>query len=414
MPSWKDKISSVLNWAVCFAYAGLFFSIPFSNLTLIILLICALLMVDLGIIRDSIKSSLPIQLLIGFYLLHIIGLIYTENLSYGIFVLEKKISLLLLPLLLFPAWQKLDSREKSELPFRLGIITIASSLFFLLQALLNKILCDDPRAFHPDYFASIQYVYYSIYFATGSLLMLTAMPSRLKNVKVKIPIYLLLIGYSLGMLVLTSSKTGIISYVIGLGYFLYIQLPSRRLFYASLAGVILSLSLFLAIHPATLNRFLELKKNLSVVKEDKLQNYEEFTGLNLRLYFWKSSITQLWEDNRFFAGTGTGDGQDYLNMTYQKHRLDRYGYTNYDAHSQWVTTLIQLGLLGLGILGALLGWTIYKARNLGNYELLFFIWIIFCFSFSESVLESNKGIVFFALLFSVFSPSKTKTPLPTA
>src|SRR6185369_10389606 len=108
-----------------------------------------------------------------------------------------------------------------------------------------------------------------------------------------IPVYLLLIGYSLGMLVLISSKTGILSYTIGLGYFLYVQLTSRRLFYVSIAGVILSLSLFLVIYPSTLNRFLELNKNLSVVQEDNLKNYEEFTGLNLRLYFWKSSVTQL-------------------------------------------------------------------------------------------------------------------------
>lgn len=339
------------------------------------------------------------------------GLIYTQNLNYGIIVLEKKIALLLLPVLLFPAWQKLDSKEKSTLPFRLGIITMASGIFFLLRAIIYKFLYHDPNAFHPDYFASIQYVYYSIYFATGSLLMLSAMPARLDRVKGKIPIYFLVIGYSLGMLVLLSSKTGILSYVTGLGFYLYVQLPSKRLLYAAFAAVIISLSLLLAIYPSTLNRFLELKKNLSVVREDTLENYQEFTGLNLRLYFWKSAISQLWEDNRFIAGTGTGDGQDYLNSAYKKHNLDRYGYYNYDAHSQWVTTLIQLGLLGTGLLFALYGLSIYSARNLGHYELLFFVWIIFCFSFSESVLESNKGIIFFALLFSVFSSTGTKNDL---
>lgn len=403
MPSWKDNVSRFINWAACAAYAGLFFSIPVSNITLFILLVCCLLTLNFSIVWESIKSSLPIQLLIAFYLLHILGLLYSQNMDNGLFVLEKKMTLLLFPLLLFPAWQNLPSDEKSTLPLRIGIITIFSSVVFLVTAVINRLLYHHELAFHRDYFASIPYVFYSIYFATGSLLLLNSLYERWQNSKTKIPVLLLLVVYSLSMLVLIASKTGILAYVTGLGYFLYMRLPSRRLFYASVAGMILSLVLLLVAYPTTLNRFLELSKNLSVVKEDTLTNFEEFTGLNLRLYFWKSSITQLWEDNRLIAGIGTGDGQDYLNMAYAKHHLDEYGYRDWDAHSQWVMTLLQLGIIGVGLLGAVLieGWRMAKKSK--NLDFQFFGWIIFCFSLSESVLESNKGVVFFALFFSLLA-----------
>ena len=410
MSSWRESVSQSINWAACLAYVGLFFSIPVSNIALFILLVCCLLTLNFSMVRESIKSSLPIQLLIAFYLLHILGLLYSQNMNNGLFVLEKKMTLLVFPLLLFPAWQNLPSDKRSTLPFRIGVITIASSIAFLVVAVVNKFFYNDALAFHRDNFASIPYVFYSIYFATGSLLLLNSCYDRWKNSKIKIPLLLLLPAYSLGMLVLISSKTGILAYVTGLGYFLYRRLPSRRLFYASVAGLILSSVLLLMAYPTTLNRFLELTKNLSVVNEDTLTNHEEFTGLNLRLYFWKSSITQLWEDNRLIAGIGTGDAQGYLNMAYAKHHLDQYGYLDFDAHSQWIMTLLQLGLLGVGLLAAIFIIGVRLARRFLNLDFLFFAWIVFCFSLSESVLESNKGVVFFALLFSMFCAHGNKAP----
>ncbi len=409
MPSWRDSVSRSISWAACVAYAGLFFSIPVSNITLFILLACCLLTLNFSIVAESIKSSLPIQLLIAFYLLHTVGLLYSQNMDNGLFVLEKKMTLLVFPLLLFPAWQNLASDKRSTLPFRIGVITIGSSIVFLVLATINKFFYKDSLAFHRDYFASTPYVFYSIYFATGSLLLLNSCYNRWQNSKTRILVLLLLPAYSLSMLVLISSKTGILAYVTGLGYFLYKRLPSRRLFYTSVAGLILSSALLLVAYPTTLNRFLELNKNLAVVNEDLLTNPEEFTGLNLRLYFWKSSITQLWKDNRLITGIGTGDGQDYLNMVYAKHRLDKYGYTDFDAHSQWIMTLLQLGLLGVGLLAAIFLIGARLARRFRSIDFLFFAWIVFCFSLSESVLESNKGVVFFALLFSMFCAHDNKT-----
>ena len=401
MSAWTGKLPGFVSWAICTAYIGLFFDIPVSNITLFVLLIGCLFTITIRGTIDSIKSSISIQLLISFYLLHMIGLLYSENLDNGLFVLEKKATLLALPLILFPAVQRFSAHERSNLLFRLGIITVASSIVFLGIGAFKIWMCRDPLAFHRDYFASIPYVYYSIYFATGCLLLLHSVHDRLPNSRIRMLILLVLIIYSLGILVLIASKTGILAYITGLAYLLYKKLSSKRVFYVSMAGAMLSLTLWLSLYPTTLNRFTELTKNLKVIQEDTLTHYEEFTGLNLRLFFWKASVSQLWSDHRMIAGIGTGDGQDYLDMAYTKRGLDKSGYLGFDPHNQWVITLLQLGLMGVGILGAVLVTAWIKAKRQFNIDFHFFAWVVFCFSLSESILEANKGIVFFALFFCV-------------
>ena len=397
-----------LSWTVCAAYIGLLFSIPISNITLYILLTCCLFVNSFSLVSKSIRSSLPIQLLILFYILHIVGLLYSENLDNGLFVLEKKVTLLVLPVILFPSLQQLTTQEKSNLLFRLGTITIASSIAFVIIAASKQFLYNYELAFHRDYFPSIPYVYYALYFATGSLLLLNSIYERWQYSFTKILIMLLLTIYSLGLLVILSSKTGILAYVTGLAFFLYVRLPSRRMFYLSVIVVLFSLILSLIIYPPTMNRFVELKDNLNVITADKLGDHENFTGLNLRLYFWKISLSQLWEDNRLIGGMGTGDAQDYLNKIYEDHNLDNYGYKYFDPHNEWVMMLLQLGIIGMGCLAMVYGAGWWLARKSANLNFLFLLWGTLCFSFSESILESNKGIVFFALFFSILCQSVNK------
>jgi O-antigen ligase len=404
MPMWKEKATNYFSWPVCLAWAGLLFSIAASNATLFVLLIFCLLSFSFSGTIAAIRGSLPVKLILLFYILHLPGLLYSENLANGWFVLEKKVTLLLLPLLLFPAWQSVPHAVRSSTGLRLGAITIGSSMVFLIWGFIEKFVNHSELAFHRDHFASIPYVFYSIYFAIGSLIFLGAMYVRWKSQRMRLIGSLSVVLYSLALLVVISSKTGILAYVVGIGYFLFVKVQSRKFFYLSAAGVVVSLLLMLAIYPETLNRFTELTSNLSVLQKDKLVGYEEFTGLNLRLFFWKISIGQLWLDGNMVAGVGTGDAQDYLDMTYKIHHLDQYGYLQYDAHNQWVMTLLQLGLTGVACLAATFIAGFRAAQKAGDINFRFFLWIILCFSFSESLMEANKGVVLFALLFAILCP----------
>ena len=395
----REIVFKSMSWMFCLAYAGLFFELPISNITLFLLVACCLVTLNIGQLKKSISSNWPIRLMLLFYLLHIIGLLYSENLSNGFFVLEKKVTLLIFPVLLFPALQQLPGLEKSKLFFRIGIVTLSSSLIFLIIAFLKKYFYSYALAFHPDFFASIPYVFYGIYFATGSLFLLSTLNERWEASRRKFIILSLLVIYSLGALVIIGSKTGIISYVTGLAIFLFLNLKSRKLFSLSLAAVGVALCVFLLLYPHTLNRFKVLSRNLSVLKAETLKNKEEFTGLNLRLFIWKTAVSQLWRDHLLVTGVGTGDGQDYLDKAYEEKKLQNYGFMHFDPHNQWVMTLVQLGIIGVIILGLVFHTAWRASRRTGQSNFFYFAVIMICYSFSESILEANKGVVFFALMF---------------
>lgn len=399
MSMFQERVFKSMSWLFCLAYAGLFFELPISNVTLFLLSVSCLITLNVGKLKKSISSNWPIRLMLLFYLLHIIGLLYSENLSNGLFGLEKKVTLLVFPVLLFPALQQLPALEKSKLFLRIGIITISSSLIFLIIAFLKKYFYSYALAFHPDFFASIPYVFYGIYFATGSLFLLSTLNERWDASPRKFVTLSLLVIYSLGALVIIGSKTGIISYVTGLALFLYLKLRSRKLFSLSLVAIGVALCIFLLLYPDTSNRFKVLSRNLSVLTEETLENKEEFTGLNLRLYFWKTAVSQLWRDNFLITGVGTGDGQDYLDKAYEEKKLQNYGFMHFDPHNQWVTTLVQLGIIGVIILGLVFYTAWRSSRKAGQSNFFFFAIIMLCYSFSESILEANKGVVFFALMF---------------
>lgn len=153
---------------------------------------------------------------------------------------------------------------------------------------------------------------------------------------------------------------------------------------------------------------------MEVINKEELVDPEEFTGLNLRLYFWKTSVTQLWEDNRIITGIGTGDSQNYLNNVYKRRHLDQYGYEGFDAHNQWIMTLLQFGIIGVVGLASIFISGLWVSLKDGNINWQFFAIVIFAFTLSESVLESNKGIVFFALFFCLLSKPATLRKEPVA
>jgi O-antigen ligase len=121
------------------------------------------------------------------------------------------------------------------------------------------------------------------------------------------------------------------------------------------------------------------------------------TSTNLRVAFLhcsKEVLSQFW-----LFGVGTGDVQDHLNSCYQSNGYSEVLYTDrYNAHNQYIQTWLGLGIPGLTSLLTVLFFSFSHAFKNDNYlHTSFLILFVFCF-LTESILESNKGIVFFVLV----------------
>ncbi len=409
MNSLLSNQSRILTSLFALAYAGLFLSIPASNATIALLLLYCLVTTPLREVVDSFRNNPLPKLISAFLLLMVIGLAYTTNMEAGYFAFEKKASLFLLPVLALPAFRRTDVRKNVLLV--IGVISVVSSAFLLLAGAYKLLVLENQNAFYFEVFTEplIPYVYYALYFAIGMLCLIDSVLDRWLERRWGLPALLGMFAYSLGFLILVASKTGILAFTVVSIYFLYRRV-NRKLFALSLGALFIVGSSVLYFNDTTRGRFTELTENLSILTRDNLGNWQEerITGLNMRLLFWRLSVTHLVGDGQVFWGTGTGDTQDYLNALWTDPRYQREGYVGWDTHNQWIFTLVQLGLLGVSVWALLYFLYLKMALIRGDVPFLVFLLVTFAFSCSESILESNKGIVYFALLFTLFASGYTK------
>ncbi|CAN5279447.1 hypothetical protein BH09BAC3_BH09BAC3_21950 [soil metagenome] len=392
---------SILTWLIWIAYAGLFFSINVSTATIIALLLFCLINTPLKDFSRSIAENKTVQILLLMYGLLIIGLVYSENLKTGIFILEKKMTLLLIPVLALPLIQKTGVYSQRLLK-GIGYITIATSIILLAIASYQSSVLNNSQAFHFETFTKpfVHYVYYAIFFAFGSLTLINTLLNSIDEKRSGILILTVLFVYALGFLILVASKMGIIAFGMASIALLYHKIGNKKIFAFVLIGLVAAASSILYFNDTTRNRFTELTEDISVITKDEY-NGEVLTGLNLRLLFWKMAIVHSWQDRHTIAGVGTGDCQDYLNHLYSLPQYQLEAFSEFDSHNEWVFTFVQLGVIGVIAMGLLYANSLLIALRKNDMMFVCFLIITLLFSFSESILESNKGIVFCALLFTL-------------
>lgn len=410
MIAYLKNTKSILIWLICLTYAGLFFPIRISNIPLIaLLLFCALKTNPTEILR-TVKENIFSQIILALFFVQIIGLLYTNNFKTAFFLLEKKTHFLLIPLLVLPLLQKAGMNKNLIFKY-IGFITLFSSLVLLGIAVSRKFILNNLQAF--DYisgsdfegFTSIHYPYYAMYFAWGSLVLIDCLFDSLIRRKYGFFLIVLLFIYSLSILIIVASKTGIIVFAVASTIFLYFKLADKRIFAISIILLLLAGSVLLYLNESTRERFTGLNENLSILTKDILKEDVPFNGLSLRLLFWKLPVLHLWHDGLILTGVGPGDAQDYIDSIFNHPNYQLYGYIGWDSHNQWVYTLLQLGIIGLLPMALLYVMSFKRAFKRVDTKFISFLIITLVFSLTESILELNKGIVFFALIFTLLSAS---------
>jgi hypothetical protein len=144
-------------------------------------------------------------------------------------------------------------------------------------------------------------------------------------------------------------------------------------------------------------RVYELMYDYFEYTHDGSVNGHSFT---MRLFYLKAAACAIHE--KWLFGTGTGDVQDKMNDCYSHSGspLEKEWYKR--PHNQFVTIMVALGLVGLGIfLLSLFFPIIYLRHELDALYGLFFISVIISFLF-EDTLETQSGLSFFAIFNTLF------------
>jgi O-antigen ligase len=346
-----------------------------------------------------------------FYFAHLAGLIYSSNLPFAYADLQTKLTFFLFPLI-FPAF-KINKKELARLKW-----------FFISGCFLNVIVCivlgviqfkkdHDPQDFfyikysyflHPAYFSF--YLNLALLFLIDNVLEVGKWQAYnwWKRVMYILVIYLFAIS-----IVQLSSRTATV--VAGLSILLFVILSFRRRnkkVAIIVAACFFLFSLFL-IQQITLPLFNRYEQVEGVLKQERskitgsvaeVPKTEGDNSANLHVKIWTNSIELI--KRNFILGVGTGDVKDELKKVYAENNFNRGIESNFNCHNQFLNTTVTLGLSGLIFLLLIFLVGIRVSILYRDWLYFSFLFIMFLNALTESVLEVQSGVLFFAAFNMMF------------
>lgn len=403
-------------------------SLPFSfilinNIALFLLALNWLIESNIVNKLERMKRNRLLFLFIQLYAVYLFGLSYSQNMHQGIFELEKKLTLLFLPLILSTS-NTIPARDL-RLVFKTFVAscTIAAvicygyaialnykeghTLTYVYNAIFNDIhlegryyyfnywyftyeLFAKPLSMHPIYFAMY------LVFSSCVSVWLWADFSNWKRSLLLIS----LLSFNFVTVVLLSSRAQLAIFVLLATIFILFQSYQRK---KIITGITIMLFVYglgvsiILLNPIARERFIDSNKPGRHYSDNK---YGE-GGLSLRKYKWLYTMEAI--KNHPIIGSGTGDSQDELQEIYEANHF-KIGYDlHYNSHNQFLQTTLEVGIIGLISLLVCFVGGFFLAFKTKNYLYVFFIILFFLSCFSESMLEVNKGIVFFSFFNAIFA-----------
>jgi O-antigen ligase len=347
-------------------------------------------------------------LFIAFFLLHLIGLIYTQNMDSGLFDIQVKLSLLIFPVVL--SSRPIDNEKIQKVFFAFIAGGIVASIILLTRAVYTYEVFGENNFFyqafssyliHPSYLA--MYMNLMICWILLNILNGTVYKNKFSNATA----FLIVIFFS-SIIVLLSSKVGLITMVLEYICLLIYFVISKKKYFTGIFGlVIIVITVYSVMHfvpeiSGRINRAI-----FAVTTPTTNQADAESTAV--RLLIWKAS-SQVISEN-LILGAGTGDVNDVLMKEYEKRGMTGALEHKLNAHNAFYQVFVSLGLIGFIILILCLLLPLGFAFKAGNGIYIFFIFIIILNFLPESMLEGQAGVMFYAFFNSLFCFSSTPKSL---
>lgn len=399
---YSDKKAELFHFYLAVAYV---FLLPFflgsAKIVVVLMVLNGLIS---GIFIKKYKNLLrPIPLLfLGFYIVNLFGLIYSEDLQQGLAKVETKLLLFIFPLLLFSFGRFAQRQIKTILfSFVAGIFT--ASLIFFFHAVW----------FHP----SIAAVFKNSHHWTHILGYHRAFTSLEMAMSFFIVLYYLVRGeYKPGLV----QRFGAIAYLFY--SFIYVFLMSSRMEIIALSIVLIAgilvyfymqgrivkgfgyafiTVLFVGVVTLSIPRAKgRLTHTFSSVFYPKTEKQKK-TGGDIRPIIWSNSFEII--KDHLLIGVGTGDVQWELNNKYIKNGETIALKSNLTVHNEFIQMLVSLGIIGLLSLLSITILPFFLAIGKRKYLYLIFLALFILANMTESMLEKQEGILYFAFFNSFFA-----------
>lgn len=398
----RKTIETVQTLLFCLFVSTLCLKSTINHSFLIGGLFFSLLLADLDVLK---KNLLSIFLLSLIYIVALISTLYSQHRGEALFVLERQMTLLLIPLVLgasVPA-----GYEKLRLILWSFIVSLFGICVYLLihfysgylvvkgavpfQEFLNTQL-------HHNFSSTLQLhaTYLSMYVCFAIAVALYMLFYEKKGHRL---FMLLFLPAFIMSLILLSSRIVFIPFAM-IVFFILPFFLKRKPFYAYIVVLVLIVSVlfyYLSSFTAFRERFkTDTLRELNIQSNEHSFSFLSITQTNdaTRAERWKCAVELIREQP--VTGYGTGEEKAKLSEMYTKYHLSNSLVNNFDAHNQYLGFMIRSGIFGLCAYLLLLAYGLYCALKKKNYIHICLLLILAITSLTENALDSNKGIVFFA------------------
>jgi len=386
----KEYSLEDIRFFVCCLFV---FALPLDRIyseVFLITLLC-LVLIDFRIIsfKKIPKSFWAFQL---FFLISVSGLLFTAPpfINEGRFLIEKQLAIFLFPILLSFSFTITERR----IDILLKTLTISTSLCIIYLLAANYInylhlnisfkeFIYSGISFNHSFssYLQIHAGYLSMYVVLSFFYIIKKYGENKKNILI-----LLVILHSIAIFFLASRANTMALIFILIFIYPFFYVKNKKIFISS---VVISISLFgfmLVSSPYLNQKFgVLMLDDLGVKREENSEP---------RITRWKESLRIISESPIY--GHGTGSEIQKLKEKYKEKNLIYSYFKEYNSHNQFLSIAIKHGIIGLILITLILIFYFTIAIKQKDFIYLSFLIIILFNFFIENVLDTNKGIFFFA------------------
>lgn len=374
------------------------------------------------------KQNSTVMFFVAFFAFHLIGTFYSIDFENSLFNVEKKFSLLVIPVVV--ATSNLSVKYKTFLYISFiatclvaSIICLGGSTYRVIEGIDSSHLnfgFSQPNLLLSNPLFSNQWHEYSYvalsstigihptYFSVYIILCLAILIINHKKLFARQSVSVGLIVFFTIFLALLSTRITvavIVVFVVTGAVYSIFKVSKSEIKNLAIGAVTITLFISLsALNPISLYReFQEISATPIQVDENKLYS----TSTDIRFSLWWLGFKTAMHSHPIF-GSGTGSTEIAIAATANKFQISNVMNSN-DPHNQYLNTYISLGLIGSMLLVGCYLMPLKIAWSTMYLTHLAFIGLIVVVSFTESFLELQKGIAFFALFQSLFAYNNFQT-----
>lgn len=355
------------------------------------------------------KKRIGIAFVLGsVYLLTLLGYFNSENTEHALFRIQQKVPLLMFPLI-FATSTIFSPQSKQKIFYAFSFSVMSFCLYCIGSVLWNWL--STGRVENNTGYNLIPFTdAYPFMVGVFCIFCISFHFENLLKQRRLLLTELLPLFISWFMILLLANVMVLITGSLVTVYYSLKIFSKPLLRFLVLAGVILIFASTIFLNQSLRNKLNLLtdfspQSNIELDRDASLGR--SWDGKALRIAIWRSSKELVY--NNLWLGLGTGDVQDELQKTYETRKFYFASrYNRYNAHNQYIQQLLTHGIAGLLFLLAGIFFPLFKNRNLMYSSYLIFLFVFAAICLTESILDINKGIVWYSFFNSIFVFSENK------